>query len=155
MCCFFSGLNPQAAMVAKRMKALGMKTQFVGGGGVVSGTFVTVAGPAAEGAMACEYGSPLANLPNGIAFEKKYQDKFGETMLPYAAFAYDATWMSIKAMQAANSAKDQVFVPKLHSLTYAGVTGDIQFSEQGALKNPTSTMYTVKDGKWVPIVAAR
>ncbi len=57
---FFGGLDTQAAAIAKKMKQLGMSAQLLGGGGVQDPEFVKLAGDAAEGAMAWEYGRPLA-----------------------------------------------------------------------------------------------
>ncbi|CAB3731461.1 branched-chain amino acid ABC transporter substrate-binding protein [Paraburkholderia rhynchosiae] len=152
---FFAGLNPQAGMVKKKMKQLGIRAQFVGGGGVVEPTFLGVAGADAEGAMAWEYGSPIASLPRGKEFEAKYQQKFGSAMLSYAPFAYDATWSAIKAMQAANSTKPADFLAKLRAQEYAGITGDIQFTASGALTRPSTTLYQVANGKWVPVKTVR
>lgn len=148
---FFAGLNPQAGMVKKKMKQLGMRAQFVGGGGVVEPTFLEVAGADAQGAMAWEYGTPIAALARGKEFEAKYQRKFGTPMLSYAPFAYDATWAAVKAMQAANSTKPADFLPKLREQVYAGITGDIQFTASGALTHPSTTLYEVVDGKWTSV----
>src|ERR1700722_3452286 len=72
---FFGGLDRQAAAVAKRMRQLGLTAQFVGGGGVMDADFLKLAGDAAEGAMAWEYGSPLEKLPQGKAFSEKFQKR--------------------------------------------------------------------------------
>ncbi|MCA8052365.1 branched-chain amino acid ABC transporter substrate-binding protein [Burkholderia arboris] len=148
---FFAGLNPQAGMVKKRMKQLGLRAQFVGGGGVVEPTFLDIAGADANGATAWEYGAPIAALPGGKNFEAKYQQKYGTPMLSYAPFAYDATWTAIKAMQAANSTKPADYLPKLRAQVYKGITGDIQFTASGALAHPSTTVYQVDNGKWNPM----
>ena len=149
---YFSGVNPQAALVVKRMKALGMRAQFLGGGGVEEPTFIEVGGKAAEGAMAWEYGEPLDKLNGGRKFEAAYKKQYGTDMLSYAPFAYDATWMAIRAMQAAKSVDPVAFIDTLRSQPYVGVTGKIAFTSSGALQSPVSTLYQVKNGKWVPIV---
>ena len=148
---FFAGLNPQAGMVKKKMMQLGMQAQFVGGGGVVEPTFLDIAGSDANGAMAWEYGSPIATLPRGGEFEMKYQQHFHTPMQSYAPFAYDATWAAIKAMQAANSTNPADFLQKLRSEDYKGITGDIQFTASGALMHPSTTLYDVVNAKWAPV----
>ncbi len=152
---YFAGLNPQAAQVAKRMKQLGMKAQFLGGGGVMEPTFLTLAGPAAEGALAWEYGLPIEQLPKGVAFQTAYKAKYGTDMLSYAPFSYDATWAAIKAMQAANSVDPAVYVAKLRADTTTGITGKIAFTDTGALKDFTTTLYQVKDGKWTVLTVKK
>ena len=148
---FFGGLDGQAALIAKRMKQLGMQTQFLGGGAIADAIFTQIAGDAANGAMAWEYGRPLDQLPNGKQFADKYKKKFGIANLTYSPFAYDATWLAINAMKQANSTKASAFVPVLKGIQYPGITGKITFDEHGDLKSPTSTLYEVKKGVWTPI----
>ena len=149
---FFGGLDRQAAAVAKRMKQLGITAQFVGGGGVMDTDFLKLAGDAADGAMAWEYGSPLEKLPQGKAFAEKFQKHFGVAILSYAPFGYDAAWAAINAMQKSNSIDPKVYRPVLKTISFPGITGTIAFDNNGALKNASSTMYQVKAGAWVPIV---
>ncbi|MDR5734871.1 MULTISPECIES: branched-chain amino acid ABC transporter substrate-binding protein [Caballeronia] len=149
---FFGGLDRQAAAVVKRMKQLGVNAQFVGGGGVMDADFLKLAGDAAEGAQAWEYGSPLDKLPQGKAFGDKFQKRFGVAILSYAPFGYDAAWAAINAMQKANSADPKVYRPALKSISFEGITGPIAFDEKGALKNASSTLYQVKNGQWETIV---
>jgi branched-chain amino acid transport system substrate-binding protein len=148
---FFTGLDNQAGLVAKRMKQLGMKTQFVGSGGIADSIFISIAGSAAEGAMAWEYGRPIESLPQGKAFNEKFKKRYGADSLTFAPFAYDCAWVAINAMKQADSAKPEVFMPALRNTQYDGITGKIAFDSYGDLKHPTSTLYQVKDGKWVPV----
>jgi branched-chain amino acid transport system substrate-binding protein len=149
---FFGGLDTQAAAIAKKMKQLGMTAQLLGGGGVQDPEFVKLAGDAADGAMAWEYGRPLAQLPGGKDFSAKFKKKYGVDILSYAPFGYDATWAAIKAMQAAKSSTPSVYRSSLKTISFEGVTGPISFDNTGALKNAQSTLYQVKGGVWVPVV---
>lgn len=148
---YFGGLARQAAALVKQMKARSMHTQFVGGGGVAIPDFVQLAGPAGDGALAWEYGRPLAQLPDGPRFAQKFKSRFGTEVLAYAPFGYDATWAAIHAMTAAKSANPDVFRAALKTLSFDGVTGRIAFDDTGALKNGASTLYQVKQGAWVPV----
>lgn len=148
---FFGGLDAQGAMFIKRMRQLGMKAQFLAGGGVMDANFIKLAGDSAEGAMVWEYGQPLSALPQGKAFETKFKAKYGVDMLAYAPFAYDAAWVAIKAMQTANSVKPADFNTALKATDSSSITGQIAFNKNGDLKNPTSTLYQVKNGAWVPV----
>lgn len=148
---YYGGGDNQAALIVKRMRQLGMHTQFVGSGGIADSIFLNVAGPAAEGAMAWEYGRPIDSLPRGKAFQEKYKKRFGIDILTYSPFAYDCAWVAINAMKQANSAKPAEFLPALHATRYEGITGKIAFDENGDLKNPSSTLYQVKGGRWTPV----
>ncbi|CAG4890966.1 branched-chain amino acid ABC transporter substrate-binding protein [Paraburkholderia saeva] len=149
---FFGGLDTQAAGLAKKMKQLGMTAQLVGGGGVEDPEFIKLAGDAAEGVMAWEYGRPLSQLPGGKDFSAKFKQRFGVDILSYSPFGYDAAWAAIKAMQAAKSTTPDVYRPALKSISFEGITGTIAFDSTGALKNASSTLYQVKGGTWVPVV---
>ncbi|MBR8184218.1 branched-chain amino acid ABC transporter substrate-binding protein [Burkholderia ambifaria] len=148
---YFGGVDNQAALITKRMRQLGMRTQFVGSGGIADSIFVSVAGSAAEGAMAWEYGRPIDALPQGKVFAQKFKKRFGADILTYAPFAYDCAWVAINAMKQANSAKPAEFLPALRATRYEGITGKISFDVNGDLSNPTSTLYQVKGGHWVPV----
>jgi branched-chain amino acid transport system substrate-binding protein len=149
---FFGGLDTQAADVAKRMKQLGLTAQLVGGGGVKDPEFIRLAGAAAEGAMAWEYGRPLAQLPGGKDFAAKFHKRFGVDILSYAPFGYDAAWTAIKAMEKAQSTSPAVYRPVLKTIRVDGITGPIAFEPDGSLKDASSTLYQVKQGQWVPVV---
>jgi branched-chain amino acid transport system substrate-binding protein len=148
---YFGGVDNQAALLTKRMKQLGIRAQFVGSGGIADSVFIKVAGSAAEGAMAWEYGRPIDSLPEGRAFAEKFKKRFGDDMLTYAPFAYDCGWLAITAMKQANSVKPATFMPTLRTIQYTGITGQIAFDKNGDLKKPTSTLYQVKGSKWVPV----
>lgn len=148
---FFGGLDGQAGLIAKRMKQLGMKTQFLGGGAIADSIFTQIAGDSGEGAMAWEYGRPLDRLPNGKEFATKYQKKFGSPPLTYSPFAYDAASLAIAAMKEANSTKPADITASLKKIRYAGITGEISFDKNGDLLKPASTLYQVKGGKWTPV----
>ncbi|OLL32595.1 branched chain amino acid ABC transporter substrate-binding protein [Burkholderia sp. SRS-W-2-2016] len=149
---FFGGLDSQAAGFARRMKQLGLNAQLVGGGGVMDDDFIKLAGDSADGVMAWEYGRPLSQLPGGKDFSAKFKKQFGADILSYAPFGYDGAWVAIKAMQQAKSESPNVYRPVLKAIDYDGVTGKISFDNTGALKSGASTLYQVKNGKWVPIV---
>jgi branched-chain amino acid transport system substrate-binding protein len=136
-------------MFVKKMRQLGMTAQFVAGGGVMDANFIKLAGPAAEGAKAWEYGRPLSEVPRGSNFAAQFRQAFGFDMLTYAPFAYDSTWVAIKAMQAANSVKPKDINAALKRTEYLGITGPIAFDKYGDLKNASSTLYEVKGGSWV------
>ena len=78
-------------------------------------------------------------------------ERFGMDVLAYAQFAYDATGMAIKAMEKANSVDPAKYNPVLKASNYEGVTGNIQFTKNGSLKNPSSTLYRVRHGAWVVV----
>lgn len=145
---FFAALDYQAAPMARQMKNLGIKAAYMNIGNLPNEEFKKMAGSAAEGTYAWNYGTPLQQMPKGAAFEKKLKDKFGVGVVQSSPAAYDATWTAINAMIKAQSADPKVYLPFLKSESYDGVTGTIAFDEYGNLKNPAATVFQFKDGDW-------
>jgi branched-chain amino acid transport system substrate-binding protein len=147
---FFGGMDPQAAPMVQQMKRLGLKAKFLGGDGVQTAEFLTLAGADGEGVTASNPGVPLAGMPGGVAFEQKFNAKYGKIQ-NYAPYAYDAVNVMIAAMRHADSADPAKYLPELAKASFAGVTGNIQFDAKGDLTNGNVTLYQVKNGKWEPV----
>ncbi|CAI3800421.1 Leucine-, isoleucine-, valine-, threonine-, and alanine-binding protein [Pseudomonas sp. MM221] len=152
---FFAALDYQAAPMAKQMKNLGLKARFMNIGNLPNDSFKQMAGSAAEGTYAWNYGTPLLDMPKGAAFEQKLKDKFGVGVVQSSPAAYDATWAAINAMVKAGSDDPKVYLPVLKSQSYDGVTGTIAFDDKGNLKNPAATVFQFADGGWKTLSVER
>lgn len=152
---FFAALDYQAAPMAKQMKNLGLKAKFMNIGNLPNDEFKKMAGSAAEGTYAWNYGMPLQDMPKGAAFEQKLKDKYGMGVVQSSPAAYDATWAAISAMVKAQSVDPVAYLPVLKSSSYDGVTGPIAFDEYGNLKNAAATIFQFVDGKWKTLSIAR
>ncbi|MFJ4445163.1 branched-chain amino acid ABC transporter substrate-binding protein [Pseudomonas sp. NPDC089422] len=152
---FFAALDYQAAPMAKQMKNLGLKARFMNIGNLPNDSFKQMAGSAAEGTYAWNYGTPLLEMPKGAAFEQKLKDKFGVGVVQSSPAAYDATWAAISAMVKAGSDDPKVYLPVLKQQSYDGVTGTIAFDDKGNLKNPAATVFQFADGGWKTLSVER
>ena len=152
---FFAALDYQAAPMARQMKNLGLKARFMNIGNLPNDSFRQMAGSAAEGTYAWNYGTPLQDMPKGAAFEQKLKDKFGVGVVQSSPAAYDATWAAINAMVKAGSDDPKVYLPVLKNQSYEGVTGTIAFDDQGNLKNPAATVFQFADGGWKTLSVER
>ncbi|MFP3330263.1 MULTISPECIES: branched-chain amino acid ABC transporter substrate-binding protein [Pseudomonas] len=152
---FFAALDYQAAPMARQMKNLGLKARFMNIGNLPNDSFRQMAGSAAEGTYAWNYGTPLQDMPKGAAFEQKLKDKFGVGVVQSSPAAYDATWAAINAMVKAGSDDPKVYLPVLKNQRYEGVTGTIAFDDQGNLKNPAATVFQFADGGWKTLSVER
>ncbi len=152
---FFAGLDAQAASMARQMKNLGVKAGFLNIGDLPNEQFVKMAGDAAEGVYAFSYGLPLQNMPRGAKFDKKMKDKYGQGVVQFGPFAYDATMAAITAMVNAKSADPVKFLPELKKVNYDGITGEINFDEFGDLKHAAATVFQFKGGKWNTLAVKR
>ncbi len=147
---FFGGMDPQAGPMIRQMRQLGISAKFLGGDGVRTPQFITLAGPAAEGAYASTPGLPIGKMPKGPEFQAKYTAKYGPIQ-QYAPYAYDAVYVLAGAMEKAGSADPKTFLPVLRQTDYQGVTGPIRFDANGDLTQGAITLYQVQKGAWVPL----
>ncbi|MDO7912465.1 branched-chain amino acid ABC transporter substrate-binding protein [Pseudomonas sp. 22-AL-CL-001] len=151
---FFGGVDAQAAPLARRMKQLGIKATLMGAGGFVSQTFLSLAQKEGEGVIALEPGLAVEQMPGGQAFARQYQERFNAPIELHAPFAYDGVGVLIAALEKADSTDPERYLPVLRASQFQGVTGLISFDTEGNLKNPTFTVYQVKDNTWQPVSVA-
>jgi branched-chain amino acid transport system substrate-binding protein len=144
---FFGGMDPQAAPLVKQMHQLGMRARFLGADGSETPKFIQLAGPDAEGSIASMPGLPLASMPGGAEFKKKFEAKYGQIQ-NYAPYAYDAVHVMVQAMEKAASADPTKYLVELPKTDYQGVTGHIRFDAKGDLTGGSITLYQVENGKW-------
>lgn len=147
---FYGGADAQAAPIVRQLRNQGLDTLFLGGDGIHSAAFLKLATDAAEGTVASLPGVPLARMPGGKAFERKFTAKYGAVQR-YAPYCYDAMMVLADAMQRADSVEPAKYLPMLPSTDYAGVTAKVRFDERGDLRSGAVTLYTVKDGQWRPL----
>ena len=145
---FFGGMDPQGALLVKQMKSLGLSAKLLGGDGLQSSNFLTLAGADAEGAYASSPGQPLSQMPGGNEFSAKFTAKYGVIQI-YSPYAYDATRAMIDAMKRADSATPATYLPELVKTHFTGVTGPIAFDDKGDILGGAVTVYQAQGGEWV------
>lgn len=145
---FFGGADAQSGPLAKQMRQIGLKAKLVSGEMTRSDTFINLAGDAAEGTIASMAGMPLAQMPGGADFERRFTERFGAPEI-YSPYGYDSTRMLIAAMLKADSAEPAKYLPVLAGIKYSGVTSaNISYDANGDLENGSITVYQASKGKW-------
>jgi branched-chain amino acid transport system substrate-binding protein len=132
----------------KQARELGIKSVFSFGDGACTAEMAKLAGPASEGLICSQAGLPVEAASKD--FVTAFNAKYGE-IKQYAPFTYDAANLLIASMQKANSADPAKYLPELQKISMAGATGTIAFDDKGDRKNAEITIFTLKDGKVVPI----
>ncbi|AOB31819.1 amino acid ABC transporter substrate-binding protein [Bordetella sp. H567] len=146
---FFGGLDAQSGPMRRQLATLGLTKPFVSGEMTRSDTFLKLAGDAAEGTYASLAGVPLDEMAAGKDFAAAYKARFKEDPGVYAPYAYDGAWNMITAMEQAQSAEPQKYLPMLRKLQRKGATSDsIAYDAKGDLKEVSVTIYQVEHGKW-------
>ncbi len=147
---FFGGMDAVGGPMLQQMKQLGINAKFMGGDGICTGSLPGLAGAGlGENNVYCaEAGGVEDARKAGLdKFRAAYKKRFGIDVIYTAAYAYDATYAVVDAMQKAKSWESAKYLPELTKISYPGVTGTIAFDAKGDIKDGTLTLYTYRGGK--------
>ena len=143
---YFGGIYDQGAPFYKQVREKGVKAIFLGPDGMDAADFVRIAGKTVVNAYYTTAGGPIVMYPKAKDFAKTYKEKFKKDPTPYAAEAYDATSVGLKAIEKAITdgggkmpAREAVSV-NIRKTKLEGITGHIEFDEKG---DPNKATYYV------------
>ena len=152
---YFGGIYEQAGPFFKQAREKGVKAKFMGPDGMDSSDLTKIAGKAVVGMHYTSAAGPASALPKAKAFVDAFKKKFSKNPEPYAAEAYDATTMAIKAME--DLAKGGKKITRedvsaaIRKVKHSGITGEIAFDSKGdRLKAQYFVLSVVSDNpeKW-------
>src|SRR3974390_44677 len=138
--------EPQAAMILKQMRELGMQQRVFGSHRTLAPELVKLAGPAAEGFQAVYPYDPNMTDPAWLAFKMRYEAKYHEATDHFSALAYDQIQILLRAICAAGLNRAMIRDALYGTVSYNGVTGPMQFDPND---KQIRDMYlgTLHDGK--------
>lgn len=149
---FYGGMDATGGPMLKQARELGITSVFSFGDGACTAEMSKLAGAASEGMICSQAGLPVeAASPE---FVKAFNAKYGE-IKQYAPFFYDGANVIITSMVKADSADPAKYLPEMQKISYDGATGHIEFDDKGDRKNAEITIFTLKDGKVVPIAVVK
>jgi branched-chain amino acid transport system substrate-binding protein len=90
---------------------------------------------------------PLEKMPDGPAFQKRFEARFGQPVLLNAPFAYDAVYIVVDAMKRANSTDPAKILAAMPATSFTGVLGKTQFDNKGDLQQGMISLYNYVGGK--------
>jgi branched-chain amino acid transport system substrate-binding protein len=122
----WTDIAPSAAIL-KQMQELGMKQRVFGSHRTLGDELLQLAGPAAEGFEAVFPYDPTRSDPRWLDFVARYQARFHEPPDHFAALAYDAMQILVKAICRAGVNKGRIRDALTGLETYDGVTGKMTF----------------------------
>jgi branched-chain amino acid transport system substrate-binding protein len=142
---FQAGECVDAGYILKDFPKYGLeKTQFIGGDGIYHSDFIKIGGINTEGSLVVS-APPIRDK----SFEEKYKKYFNEDPTGYAANAYDATNILIKAIE--NIKEDngeKIALEVAKTMNFQGVTGLISFDSKGDLTSEGFVLNRVVNGKF-------
>ncbi len=153
---YFGGIYDQGAPFFKQAREKGVKGKFLGPDGMDSSDLTKIAGKAVVGMYYTSAAGPASALPKAKAFSEEFKKKFGKNPEPYAAEAYDAATIAIKAIEAAAKggkvpSREDVATAVRKAKLPNGITGDIEFDAKGDRKKALYFVLQVANedpGKW-------
>ncbi len=143
---YFGGIYPEAGLIVKQAREIGIKASFMSGDGTIDPKFIEIAGTAAEGTY-LTFGQDPEKLPTAKDFLKKYRERFGDPG-PYSIYAYDATNVLLTAIKEAGSTDGKAISQKLHELEFKGALGDIKFDQKGDVVKSPYVVWITRKGKF-------
>lgn len=144
---YFGGIYPEAGLLVKQAKELGLNAPFMSGDGTIDPKFIEIAGAAAEGTYLTFSPDP-GNIPSAKGFVEKYHAKYGD-IGPYSVYAYDAANILFSAIKAANSTDGNAIIEKLHSMEFDVALGKIRFNNKGDVTVSPYVVWITRGGKFV------
>src|SRR5713226_2745552 len=140
---YFGGIYDQGAPFFKQAREKGVKSKFLGPDGLDSSDLVKIAGKAVVGMYYTTAAAP-ASSPQAKQFAEEFKKKFGKNPEPYAAEAYVATGIAIKALESVvaggKAPSREAVAAAIRKVKYAGMTGTIEFDDKG---DPKKASYYV------------
>jgi branched-chain amino acid transport system substrate-binding protein len=142
---YFGGLHTEAGLIIRQMRDQGVKAPLMGGDGIVSAEFVSIAGPGAEGTLMTFSPDPRKN-PNAkdavAKFKAKNIDPEAYTLYAYAAVQI----LKAAAEQAKSTDSKKIAEVMKQGKPFKTVIGDISFDKKGDITRPDYIMYVWKKG---------
>jgi branched-chain amino acid transport system substrate-binding protein len=143
---FFGGIYPEGGLLVKQAKEVGLNAPMVSGDGVIDQVFVQIAGPAADGTY-LTFSPDTTRLPSAQEILKKYRTRYGEPG-PYSFYAYDAAQVLLLGIQKAGTMDGFAISQAIHTSSYDGITGRIQFDSKGDLTVTQYVVWITKGGQF-------
>jgi branched-chain amino acid transport system substrate-binding protein len=96
---YIGGWAGDGANIVRQAAEVGLKTQFIGSGSMISDDFIRLAGPASEGfAVASLYEASTPN-PVGKAFGERWRKTHDFDANTFSSLGYDSTNIALEAMR--------------------------------------------------------
>ncbi|MBI4688741.1 MAG: branched-chain amino acid ABC transporter substrate-binding protein [Nitrospirae bacterium] len=144
---YFGGIYPEAGLLVKQARELGLDIPFMSGDGTIDPKFIEIAGAKAAEGTYLTFSPDAKKISTAKKFVEDYEKKF-EEIGPYSIYAYDATNIMLSAIKEAATTNGKAVIEKLHSMEFGGALGKIKFDKKGDVTVAPYVVWTTKDGKF-------
>ncbi len=147
---FYGGIYPEAILLTKQMRELGMKAIFVSGDGVWQQEYIDIAGNAAEGSFVT-FTPDQTKIKEAQGFIKKHRERFGSDVGAYTTYSYVAANILLEAIAATKSEDGPKIADHIRKAKWNTALGSIQFDKKGDVLVSPFVVWEVKGGKFVEV----
>lgn len=95
---YIGGWAADGAMMVRQAREVGLDTQFVGSGSMITDDFIRLAGPASEGFAVATLYEPGTTNPHGKAYGERHLARWGENGNTMTGLGYDSMSIGLEAM---------------------------------------------------------
>jgi branched-chain amino acid transport system substrate-binding protein len=135
------------ALVVKQARELGYKGVLFGIDAIATSQLVDLAGPSSEGVYFTNLGLDPTKLRSARPFVKAFRAAYKSDPPAYAANAYDALKVVVKAWQKIGTNDRAKLATAVRSVQFVGTSGLVAFDKTGEQKQPGIGIYQIKQGK--------
>lgn len=147
---FYGGIYPEAILLTKQMRELGMKTVFMSGDGVWAKAFIDIAGKAAEGSF-ITFTPDQTKIKEAREVIRRHKEKFGTEVGAYTVYSYVAATLLFEAIATIQSTDSIKIADHIRRTKWKTALGPIQFDKKGDVLVSPYVIWEVKDGKFVEL----
>ncbi len=148
---YYAGAHTEGGLISKQMGDAGFNVPVIGGDLIFSDEYIQIAGEGnAEGDVATILGLPIEQQARGQDFLAAYEAEYGVSPEAYDSYAYDAAVIFINAVLEAGPDREAI-IEAIRAGSFDGVTGVIEFDENGDNKQQIISAYRVVGGAWEQI----
>ncbi|MCL4558042.1 MAG: branched-chain amino acid ABC transporter substrate-binding protein [Deltaproteobacteria bacterium] len=144
---YYGGVYPEAGLLVKQSRQLGIKAVFMSGDGILGPEFINIAGSAADGTYAT-FGPDINSVGTARPFIERYRKLYGEPG-PYSIYSYVAANILLDAIKGSRTTAPEQVVNYLHTHTFDTALGTIQFDGKGDVIHSPYVIWQVRNGHFV------
>ena len=146
----FGGYHPEASKLVQQMRKKRLNIPFIGPDSIMSPEFIELAGKDIAGVYATS-GKDLSALPAYQKAAAQHHKLYGEKIGLFYMEAYAGAQALLHAMRASASLDGTKIMHALRTEYVDTPLGRIKFDAKGDAEGVGYGIYTVKDGKYIPL----
>jgi branched-chain amino acid transport system substrate-binding protein len=144
---YMISLPQQIGLILKQATELGIKATFLGKNAVEQPAVLEIAGKSSEGVIYTFFSKGSEEKIK--EFKELFKQKYGKEPGTFEGIGYDLGQVVYLAVKDTKGDKEKI-KQNMRKISFEGVTGKIEFDENGNIKEKPLFIKTIKNGQFVP-----